>query len=181
VQTAPTVAASETESPLVLPQADPNNPLQIGNMALESAARQTLAIKGDAKRGVAFFKSQSCVACHTTADGQTPKGPHLVDIGKRYKADELIESILRPSAKLAQGYEAYTFSTDAGRVFTGFVVSESAATVLIREASGVQRELKRDAIESRTQQKQSAMPEGLAANLTASELADLVAYLQSLE
>ena len=51
-------------------------------------------------RREALFKAQSCVACHTTADGQTPKGPHLADIGKRYKPDE---SALKPSAKLAQG------------------------------------------------------------------------------
>ena len=62
----------------------------------------------------------------TTADGQAPKGPHLVDIGKRYKPDELVESILKPSAKLAQGYESYTFAMVDGTVVTGFVVSEAA-------------------------------------------------------
>ena len=49
----------------------------------------------DPKKGEALFKVQACVACHTTADGQTPKGPHLVDIGKRYSAAELVESILK--------------------------------------------------------------------------------------
>ena len=49
-----------------------------------------------------------------------------MDIGKRYKPDELVESILKPSAKLAQGYETYRFATADGRVFTGFVVSERA-------------------------------------------------------
>ena len=36
-------------------------------------------------------------------------------------------------------------------------------------------------IASRVMQKQSAMPEGLAANLTPDQLADLLAYLQSLK
>jgi putative heme-binding domain-containing protein len=174
-------ALREKETPVVLTPADPKNPDQLGNMTYETAARRVLTLKGDPKKGEALFKSHSCAACHTTADGQTPKGPHLVDIGKRYKADELVESILKPSAKIAQGYETYLVSTLDGRVFTGFVVSEGADAVLIREASSVPRELKRAEIEARVQQKPSAMPEGLAANLTPDQLADLLAYVQSLK
>jgi putative membrane-bound dehydrogenase-like protein len=179
--TAGAAAKAEPENPIAVPKATPTNPDQIGNMPYEAAAKRTLAAKGDAARGKVLFKAQSCAACHTDADGQTPKGPHLVDIGKRYKADELVESILRPSAKIAQGYETYRFVMLDGRVFVGFVVSEGADAVLIREGNGVQRELKRADVESRVQQKQSAMPEGLVNNLTPEQLADLIAYLQSLQ
>ena len=75
----------------------------------------------------------------------------------------------------------YRFVMTDERVFQGFVVSESATSTLMREASGVQRELKHADIALRQQQKQSAMPEGLAANLTPDQLADLIAYLQSLK
>ncbi|MBN9118650.1 MAG: CotH kinase family protein [Planctomycetes bacterium] len=173
--------AKVDEKPIVLPKADPKNPDQIGNMTYETAAKRTLAATGDAKKGELLFKAQSCIACHTTADGQTPKGPHLADIGKRAKPDELVESILKPSAKLAQGYETYRFVTIDDRVFQGFVVGERADATVIRESIGVQRELKKDEIASRVMQKQSAMPEGLAANLTPEQLADLLAYLQSLK
>ena len=50
----------------------------------------------------------------------------------------------------------------------------------IRESSGALHELKRADIEERRRQEPSAMPEGIAANLTPEQLADLVAYLQSL-
>jgi putative heme-binding domain-containing protein len=173
-------AKVEKQDPIVLPKADPKNPDQLGNMTYAIAAKRALSAKGDPVKGEAIFKSQSCAACHTTADGQTPKGPHLVDIGKRYKADELVESILKPSEKLAQGFESYRFDTADGRVFQGFIVSERADATVIREANGVLRELKRGEIEKRQQQKQSAMPEGLVANLTTDQLADLIAYLQSL-
>lgn len=68
----------------------------------------------------------------------------------------------------------------SGQTFTGFVVSEGAATIQIREPSGDLQELKRADIEERRRQGPSAMPEGVAGNLTPEQLADLVAYLQSL-
>jgi putative membrane-bound dehydrogenase-like protein len=171
---------AEQEVLVVLAKADPNNPNQIGNMSYEAATSRALETRGDAARGAGLFTAQSCRACHTNADGQTPKGPHLVDIGKRYSPAELVESILKPSAKIAQGYEAYSFGMADGRVVTGFVVSEMASTTQIREASGALRELKRSDIEERRRQETSAMPEGIVANLTPEALADLVAYLRSL-
>lgn len=174
-------AAAVEEKPIVVPQADPNNPNQIANLPYETVVRRTLAARGDAQRGEQLFRSQSCFACHTTADGQTPKGPHLVDIGKRYQPDELIESIVKPSAKIAQGYESYLFATVDGQVIQGFIVSERAQATLIREPNGLPREIRKDDIESRTILKQSAMPDGLVGNLTPEQLADLLAYLQSLK
>ena len=171
---------AEKENAIVIPKADPNNPDQIGNMSYEAAAKKALEAKGDAAKGKAYFKSQSCSACHTDADGQSPKGPHLVEIGKKYSAAELVESILKPSAKIAQGFESYTFTMVDGRVFNGFIVTQSADTVLIREQDGVSRELKAQEIESRQVQQQSAMPEGIVSSLSPGQLADLIAYLQSL-
>ena len=171
----------EKEIIVVVPKADPSNRHQLGNMTIETASTQTLAAQGNAQRGEAVFKAQSCAACHTTADGQTPKGPHLFEIGKRYKRAELLDSILKPSSKLAQGYETYQFVTIDGRTFQGFVVSERSDATVIRESDGRRRAINRSDVEERHIQKVSAMPEGLAANLTPEQLADLIEYLQSLK
>jgi putative heme-binding domain-containing protein len=170
----------EAQAPVVVPSADPKNPDHLGNLPYEVAASRTLRARGDVVKGKALFKSQSCTACHTDSDGQAPKGPHLADIGKRYRADELLESVLKPSAKLAQGFETYAFFMANGRVFTGFVVRESADAVQVRELTGLPRELKRQEIESRRRQDQSTMPSGTVNNLTPEQLADLIAYLRSL-
>ena len=177
---AATTTEVEEQTPIVIPPADANDPNQIANLAYETAVERTLATTGNAERGEQLFRQHSCAACHTTADGQVPKGPHLVDIGRRYPPLQLIESILKPSEKLAQGYESQAFSLVDGRVVTGFVVSESAQTILVREANGLQQTLKRDDIEARALQKVSVMPEKLVASLTPEQLADLLAYLQSL-
>jgi putative heme-binding domain-containing protein len=61
------------------------------------------------------------------------------------------------------------------------MVSQSAHRLVIRETNSVRHELKRTEIEEQTQQKVSTMPEGVAANLTAEQLANLLAYSQSLK
>lgn len=175
----PTVP-TEPEVAVKLPPVDPNNPDQIANLAFEAAAARA-ASGGDPQRGELLFKSQQCNACHTFADGQTPKGPHLVDIGKRYKRAELIESVLKPSAKIAQGFDTHAFVTTGGRVLTGFVVRESSDAVQLRQADGLGKTLRLDEIEERVKQPQSMMPEKLVNNLTPEQLADLLAYLESLK
>jgi putative heme-binding domain-containing protein len=178
--TVPGRRRTEEEVQVVIAKADPKNPDQIGNMPYEAAAQRALAARGSAERGKAVFAAQSCRACHSDADGQTPRGPHLVDIGRRYSPAELVESILRPSEKIAQGYEGYSFAMTDGRVLSGFVVSEGAATVKVRDSTGSLHELKRREIDERRRQQSSAMPEGIVGTLTPEQLADLVAYLQSL-
>jgi putative heme-binding domain-containing protein len=181
----PTVAQAEArtkpDKPIVIPSVDPNNPNQVANMKFEAAADRAFKTSGDIAKGKAMFTQQSCLACHTFANGQTPKGPHLVDIGKRYKKNELIESILKPSAKIAQGFDTYSIIMNDGKIFTGFVTTESAVEVKLKQTTGVALTIKKSEIDERVKQKLSMMPIGLANNLTPEQVADLVAYLQSLK
>jgi putative membrane-bound dehydrogenase-like protein len=181
--TAATVASRplEVEMAIDVPKADPNDPNLIANLKPEIASYRALNAEGDAKRGEPLFKRQACIACHTTANGQIPKGPHLVDIGKRYKKPELVESILKPGAKIAQGFDTYLFAMDSGKVITGFVSGESADEVQVRQTNGVALTLKKSEIDIRQRKKDSMMPVGIANNLTPEQLADLIAYLQSLK
>jgi putative membrane-bound dehydrogenase-like protein len=168
------------EKAIELPKHDPNDPNQIANVAYVDVLARAMKASGDAAVGQKLFQSQSCVHCHTFANGQLPKGPHLVDIGKRSKVEELIESIVDPSKKITQGFDTWTFVMDNGKVLTGFVVLESAETVTIRQADGTSRELPQDNIEERIKQPVSMMPKGVVGNLTPQQLADLIAYLKTL-
>ena len=166
----------------ILPPAfDPKNKALIGNMNPNQAADKALKEAGDAARGAPLFTSQGCVGCHTTANGQPPKGPHLVDIGKRYPPRELLESILDPNAKIAQGFDSYEFAMADGERHVGFVVSESATEVELRNVAGQTRKLAKEDLIDRRKIAQSMMPQGLVSNLTPAQLADLLAYLQSLK
>ena len=150
-------------------------------MQIADVIAKVMPLEGNANGGKELFKAQSCVNCHTFANGQQPKGPHLVDIGKRYKKEELLESILDPSKKIAQGFDTWTFVTVDGRIQTGFVVLESAETVTLRGIDGLSKELPQRDIDERVKQEISMMPKGVVGNLTPEQLADIIAYLQSLK
>ena len=173
-------AMKEPQKAIAVPKADPNNPNQVGNMPYEKAVAAALKAKGDVANGQKLFVAQSCIACHTFANGQQPKGPHLVDIGKRSKPAELLESMLKPNKKMTQGFDTWTFLLEDGKTHTGFVVLESAETVTIRQTDGLAKELPQDEIEERVKQELSMMPAGIVNNLTAQQVADLLAYLRSL-
>ncbi len=175
------VATKGNTKPLVLPKADPNNKNQIANRNMEQVITESLGTRGNIARGEKLFTTQSCIRCHTTANGQKPKGPHLVDIGKRSKPAELVQSILKPSEKIAQGFDTYVFVKTDGKVVTGFVSRESAREVEVRQLTGLPVVLPKTTIEERVRQKKSMMPDGMVGNLTTGQLADLMAYLQSLK
>lgn len=74
---------------------------------------------------------------------------------------ELVESVLDPGAKIAQGFDSWTVLTVDGKVQTGFVVLESAETLTLRGADGRRLEILQDDIDDRRKQEQSMMPKGL--------------------
>ena len=177
---APVAAMDELAEPIAVPAFDPGDPDQIGNISAADVLAAVLPMEGNADAGRELFRAQACIHCHTYANGQRPKGPHLVDIGKRSTKQEMLMSILDPGKTIAQGFDTWSFLLDDGRVFTGFVALESAETVTIRQTDGLPHEFPREAIDERIKQEVSMMPSGIVNNLTTEQLADLVAYLRSL-
>jgi putative heme-binding domain-containing protein len=88
---------------------------------------------------------------------------------------------LKPSAKIAQGFETNLITLSNGKQLTGFVVRESSTEIEIRDGAGASLVLKKSAIDERERGTVSVMPEKLVDNLTPHELASLLAYLASLK
>ena len=151
----------------------------IGEMKYEDAVKIALATKGDAKIGRELFLKHACVACHTVSDKEPPKGPMLGGIATRYTRAELCESILKPSAKIAQGFESQWFKMKNGDEVEGFVVKEGGDSVEVRNIAGVNAILEKANIKDRQKRDKSIMPEGLVAAITPEDLASLLAYLEA--
>ena len=122
--------------------------------------------KGDPALGAQLFEQDGCVACHTVSKTEPLKGPYLGDIANRYSRAELAESILKPSAKIAQGFETQKFATVNGQIYEGFVVRESGDEVEMRNAAGAVTVIPKKDIEERGKTEVSVMPTGLADPLT---------------
>lgn len=65
-------------------------------------------VLGDPTRGAIVFYRQglSCTQCHTTGNGENPLGPDLSQLGERATYDHVIDSILRPSKEMQDGFKS---------------------------------------------------------------------------
>jgi len=121
------------------------------------------------------------VSCHTVSQNEALKGPLLAGIAARYSRKELAESILKPSAKIAQGFETQFFVLDSGKLVDGFVVRESAGEIELRGSNGQTTVIAKSEIDERGKRETSIMPTGLVDPLSTQDLASLLAYLESLK
>jgi putative heme-binding domain-containing protein len=136
---------------------------------------------GDAVQGRDMFLRAGCIACHTTSPDEPPKGPILSAVAKMYDRAALTESILKPSAKIAQGFETAWFKTKKGDLMEGFVTREGGDSVDVRNIAGQTTTLERADIVERGHRPQSMMPEGLLNGFTPADMANLLSYLESLK
>jgi putative heme-binding domain-containing protein len=153
---------------------------RLGN---QISSEKILGMEGDAAAGRQRFqaaKSQQCRQCHRAEGQGRAVGPDLDGIGSKRSRAELLESLLDPSRRIEQAYASHRVLTVDGRIFTGILGESAEGQVRLRVADGSEQVLKLDEIEERREVGLSLMPSGLAAEMTAEELADLIAYLASL-
>lgn len=138
---------------------------------------------GDPKKGknVFFYKSEvSCLRCHKVGNQGGEVGPALTDLGGKKDATYLLEAIVLPNAKIAEGFESISILDDAGVLHSGVLKKETDQYVEYMTAEGKLERVEKEAIEQR-RKGNSAMPADLIKSLSRQELRDLVAYLASLK
>src|SRR6185436_3907418 len=117
-------------------------------------------------RGRELFTTLSCVKCHTIDSHEEPKGPYLGDVGTKFDVKYIAESVLRPGAKIAQGFATTRLiSTEADGKSTaeaiGFVTRESGDEVQMRDLTGKVLTVTKARITKRDTMPGSMMPDGL--------------------
>ncbi|MEM7385286.1 MAG: hypothetical protein AAF514_10105, partial [Verrucomicrobiota bacterium] len=125
-------------------------------------------------------KGAICLTCHEVGGKGRDFGPSLDAIGGRLSKAQLIESILDPSAVVEASYAAQLVELKEGGSLMGFLVSRDDDVILLKDAGLNLHELSPSAVKSISPQKVSLMPAGLIQSMTEEEMADLVAFLQSL-
>jgi putative heme-binding domain-containing protein len=136
-------------------------------------------ITGDVAVGRRIFEQQACAACHTTTAAEPEKGPFLGGIFTRYSRADVLESIVQPGARVAQGFATNSFTMSDGRQLVGFVVREGQNDVVVRDIAGTETTLQKAQVANRAVLEGSAMPPGLIDSITLNELASLLTFLES--
>ena len=147
-------------------------------------AGQILALSGDPVRGrVVFFETTgvSCKNCHRIQKDGKQIGPELTTIGKKQTRAQLLESILEPSKRIDPKFVTYLAETTDGRLLTGLLVQKDDNEVVLKDAQDKVRRIPKTKIEQLVPQRLSLMPDLLVRDMTAQQVADLLAYLGSLK
>ncbi|MEX0641180.1 MAG: PQQ-dependent sugar dehydrogenase [Pirellulales bacterium] len=144
---------------------------------------QILSLEGDPTRGKrVFFETAgvSCSNCHRIHKDGKEVGPDLTTIGKNLTRAQLLESILEPSKLIDPKYVTYLAETEDGRLLTGLLIHKDDDEVVLQDAQDKVTRIPTKTIEQLVPQRQSLMPELLVRDMTAQQVADLLAYLSSL-
>ncbi len=146
--------------------------------------QQILALPGDPAGGQrVFFETSgvSCKNCHRIHKDGKEAGPELTTIGKKLTRAQLLESILEPSKLIEPKYVTYLAETDDGRILTGLLLNKDDGEVVLKDAQDKVSRIPTKTIEQLVPQRQSLMPDLLFRDMTAQQVADLLAYLGSLQ
>jgi putative membrane-bound dehydrogenase-like protein len=135
-----------------------------------------LAIAGTPHHGQQLFQ-RICATCHRKDGLGNDAGPDLSDLRNRSKL-ALLYDILDPNAKIDPQFTASTVLTADGRLFVGLLESESDEAIVLKLPAGQRQTIGRGEIESLKMSSVSLMPEGIEKDLTPTDMADLLAYLQ---
>jgi putative heme-binding domain-containing protein len=132
---------------------------------------------GDAARGKLSYEQRNCVKCHA---GTSPLGPDLAGAAGRFSKEDLLTAVVDPSKDVSPLYQATQIVTGSGRIYHGLVVYESPDGTLLTTGPDTTIRIAGDEIVSMAKSRLSLMPTGLLDKAGDAELADLVAYLQTL-
>ena len=142
---------------------------------LKSELSPAVLARADRSRGRAVFE-RLCAACHTLYGTGGTLGPDLTGSG-RDNLDYLLDNIVDPSAVVTADFRLSTVRLHDGRVFSGFIATQTPRTLGVRTLTELLT-LERSDIAALEPSPQSIMPEGLLEATPPDDIRDLIAYLQ---
>jgi quinoprotein glucose dehydrogenase len=157
-------------------QNDDSDPMETYRLTLEG---------GDVDRGRWIFYNHGaaqCVQCHKgearrKAGGVA--GPDLRNVGGQYDREYLLESLLLPNARIAEGYSPISLTLEDGTVISGMLGRQDEKSLTVIDGEGESRTYLRERIRENSDPLSTMPPMGTL--LDKPEMRDLVAYLATLK
>ncbi|HEV3136701.1 MAG TPA: PVC-type heme-binding CxxCH protein [Pirellulales bacterium] len=135
--------------------------------------------RGDVASGKVLF-TKHCGMCHKLFGEGNQIGPELTHANRK-NTDELLSTIVSPSAVIRKEFMSFVVQTTDGRVLTGLLAEQSPASVTLLGAKNERTVIERNKIDAINESPTSLMPENLLSPLKPQEVRDLFSYLQSEE
>ena len=136
--------------------------------------------RGDVDAGRRLFEGKAlCSSCHAVVSEGGDFGPDLSNIGEIRSRHDILEAILYPSVSFAREYETYRVKTKS-TTYTGIVAEQLADGMILSVGPGGRIRIPQSDVVSVEPLNVSMMPPGLDRLMSPAELADLIAYLESL-
>ena len=137
--------------------------------------------RGNTKRGKKLFyqSAAACFACHDPPKGAARLGPDLTKMTTKLSAEELVDSIIRPSKLIDKEFAQVKVLTFDGKLQTGVRISENEDEIVLRNLTEPDPiKIKQDDIDDINEAKLSLMPGNLTRQLkNRKEFDDLMKYI----
>jgi putative heme-binding domain-containing protein len=157
---------------------------------LRTLEKAPAAVTGDARRGEAlFFGATRCSSCHIVNGRGGRLGPELTTVGSARSRAYIIESIREPGKHLSevrglgeatQKFDTVSLTTADDRTVVGVPMNEDTFSVQVMDTSERVQSFDKKTLKSFRHEDRSLMPVYDANRLGATDLDDVVAYLQTL-
>jgi len=162
----------------------PDNEEEGSELSDSAELNKYLAIKGDSKRGEDLFKDPegiaNCAKCHLVKKEGGTVGPVLSFVGTSRTREFLLESIIDPSRVITSGFNTIMILTKKRKFITGIKINEDETGLYVVDKNGKELHVPLDIIKKSKVQKISTMPGNFKDLLSTQDIADILAYLETL-
>ena len=138
-----------------------------------------LELTGDVQRGRMLY-AKTCIQCHRDGTAGHLVGPDFVSVRNKSPQDLLV-AILDPNREAQPNYQTYTAVTKQGKIHAGIITAETAASLTLKRAEAKEDVVLRDTLDELVSNGVSLMPEGLEKDLDKQQLADIIAWIKSVQ
>lgn len=144
---------------------------------------------GNARHGKElFYGDANCSTCHMVEGKGGRVGPDLTSVGVSRTVDSLVESVRKPSERLAWGlteptkefaqrYETVTVVTPDGQEIKGVTLNEDSFSLQLMDTAEQIHLFEKDKLRAIQKSRESLMPSYDMGTLSDRDLNDIIAYL----
>ncbi|MCB9940075.1 MAG: c-type cytochrome [Planctomycetaceae bacterium] len=134
-------------------------------------------LAGDVERGKLVF-TKRCATCHRLQEIGKHVGPDLTALTDKSTTAMLV-AILDPNRAVEDKFRNYIALTNDGRQFTGMISNETGNSITLAGADAKEQTILRTDLEELLSTGKSLMPEGMEKDLPPQDMADVIAFAQS--